>query len=424
MDFDCCSGFGAGEAGYTVSLVGGNSYFFDLRVIEAGGGDYAGLSVTLPSGKYLAPIPAQYLAVATPPNGYLLITNQSATASVNLVTGGTGGATYVTVDFNANDEGFVASSAQPTDGPWTYDNASGSWKTAGQNADNGHANTAVLTSPSVPVPAAGNLLVTFAHRYSFESGEYDGGQVRYSINGSPFYTVPASAFIQNGYNGTVLSDSGSSIAGQAAFVNESAGHGANTMITTVCDLGYFNAGDTVQIQLVAASDSNSTGNQPVWELTSASLKAAATPFVATFTVGTTATNAQDGANPPRFHQWYRNSGLGFVAITGANDARYLHRACVGDNGAQFQAKVSVVGENAVTSAAATLTVSPSSLAVVATLLPNGDVVVTWQGPFTLEETTTLVDGGTVWGPSSAVNGVPFTPVGVNKFYRLGSVCTP
>ena len=274
------------------------------------------------------------------------------------------------------------------------------------------------------MPASGNLLLTFAHRYSFEGGEYDGGQVRYSINGGAFYTVPAAAFLQNGYNGTVLPGSGSSVAGQAAFVNESAGHGANTMITSVCDLGYFNAGDSVQVQLVAASDSNSTGNQPVWEITSGSLTAGASPFVATFTVGTTATNAQDGANPPRFHQWYRNSGLGFVAITGANDARYLRRACVGDNGAQFQAKVSIVGANAVTTAPATLTVSPTSLAVVVTLQPNGDVVVTWQGPFTLEETTTLVNGATVWGPSSAVNGVPFTPVAGNKYYRLGSVCPP
>ena len=354
MDFDCCSGFGSGEAGYTVELVGGNSYFFDLRVVEAGGGDYAGLAVTLPGGQYLAPIPAQYLAVPTPPNGSLLITNQPANQSINLLTSGTGGATYVTVDFNANNEGFVAAAPLPTDGPWVYDAMSGSWKTAGQSADNGHNNTVTLTSPSIPVPASGSLRLSFDHRYSFESGAYDGGQVRYSINGSPFYTVPAAAFTQNGYNGTPV---GGDLAGQVAFVEESAGHGGGSMITSVCDLGYFPAGASVQVQFVAASDSNTTGNQPVWEVTAGSLTIGGSSAVATFSVGTAASNAQDGANPPRFYQWYRDDGAGFVAIPGANDPRYLVGGCLDNSGAQFHVKVSIVGENAVVSDTATLTIS-------------------------------------------------------------------
>jgi hypothetical protein len=59
---DCCNGFGAGEAGYTVSLTSGQHIYIELAVIEAGGGDYAGLSVTLPDGTYNAPIPSQYIS--------------------------------------------------------------------------------------------------------------------------------------------------------------------------------------------------------------------------------------------------------------------------------------------------------------------------------------------------------------------------
>jgi hypothetical protein len=64
---DCCTGFVASEAGYVVNLTAGQRIFFEALAIEAGGGDYLGLSVTLPSGAYLAPIPSRYLALAIDP---------------------------------------------------------------------------------------------------------------------------------------------------------------------------------------------------------------------------------------------------------------------------------------------------------------------------------------------------------------------
>jgi hypothetical protein len=107
MDFDCCTGFGAGEAGYSVDLVEGNLYFFDLRVVEAGGGDYAGLAVTLPDGRYFAPIPAAFLAVAVDqttavdnpgiaqqPQSQQIVENQMATFSVAATNSGPNPITY------------------------------------------------------------------------------------------------------------------------------------------------------------------------------------------------------------------------------------------------------------------------------------------------------------------------------------------
>src|SRR6185436_2387837 len=64
---NCCNEFASADAGLTVSLTAGNLYWFELLVLEAGGGDYAGLAVTLPSGAYLAPIPAQYLVSVVDP---------------------------------------------------------------------------------------------------------------------------------------------------------------------------------------------------------------------------------------------------------------------------------------------------------------------------------------------------------------------
>jgi uncharacterized protein (DUF2141 family) len=61
FDEVCCNGFSVGENGLTIALTAGNLYYFEVLVMEAGGGDYAGLAVLLPSGAYLAPIPAQYL---------------------------------------------------------------------------------------------------------------------------------------------------------------------------------------------------------------------------------------------------------------------------------------------------------------------------------------------------------------------------
>jgi hypothetical protein len=57
---------------------------------------------------------------------------------------------------------------------------------------------------------------------------------------------------------------------------------------------------------------------------------------------------------------------------------------------------------------------------------NGQMTISWTGTgCTLQETTALQNppGNTVWTTSTAQNGVPFTPSGTMKFYRL-SGCNP
>jgi hypothetical protein len=83
--------------------------------------------------------------------------------------------------------------------------------------------------------------------------------------------VPSSSFSSNGYNGSVLPNSASQLAGQGAFVLTSAGHAAGTFLTSVASLGTFSAGDTVAIRFRAAYDTNTTGGSPDWEITNVML---------------------------------------------------------------------------------------------------------------------------------------------------------
>lgn len=72
-------------------------------------------------------------------------------------------------------------------------------------------------------------------------------------------------------------------------------------------------------------------------------------------------------------QWQRNSGTGgaFVAIAGASSLAYSLTPSLADNGAQFRAAVSCGGDGAITSDAATLTVTAPPQVILAPLAVNG-----------------------------------------------------
>jgi hypothetical protein len=172
--------------------------------------------------------------------------------------------------FNGGDGGFTVNTPVAYDGPWVYSAGSGSWTQDGQNSEDGHPNTSTLMSPAILVPQAGVGVVqlTFAHRYSFEAGQWDGGQVRISVNGGAFTAVPGANFTQNGYNGAVLENSQSALAGQSAFTENSPDF-ANTKLTSICTLGSFQAGDSIRVAFMAANDTNTRGQfEPNWEIDS------------------------------------------------------------------------------------------------------------------------------------------------------------
>src|SRR6185503_16321602 len=130
-----------------------------------------------------------------------------------------GGVPLTSQDFNGGDGGYtVATLNGPFEGPWTYNAGSGSWSSAGQDAELGRAPSTRLTSPPVTVTQGGIVRVSFSHRHSFESGFWDAGQVLVSVNGSPFAAIPGASVVANGYNGSALGNSAAALAGQPAFV--------------------------------------------------------------------------------------------------------------------------------------------------------------------------------------------------------------
>ena len=79
---------------------------------------------------------------------------------------------------------------------------------------------------AVAVPA--DAYLHFSQAYGFEDyffiGTIDGGVLEYSTNGGSSWTDAGSLFVNNGYNGTVYSDSDNPLGGRAAFVGDSHGY--------------------------------------------------------------------------------------------------------------------------------------------------------------------------------------------------------
>lgn len=179
-------------------------------------------------------------------------------------------ASAATYDFNAGGGGFsVTNFNDPFDGPWVYGagsgvGGSGGWSTDGQGPELGRAPSTYLTSPAIPITAAGAVTMSFDHRYSFEVDAWDGGAVFVSLNGGAFTKVPGASFTANGYNGNVRPGSASELQSTEGFIETSAGYGGGVFQTSSASLGSFAAGDSLQVRFTAAFDTNTTQGTPDW----------------------------------------------------------------------------------------------------------------------------------------------------------------
>ena len=129
----------------------------------------------------------------------------------------------------------------------------------------------MLTSPSFHV-GTGSLVIGFTHRFSFESGNWDGGVVEISTNGGATWTKIGT------YTGTTNAATNAPIgAATPAFVGRSSGWPA--FITASFNLGTTYANQDAQIRFRTGSD-DSTG-APGWDVDSVSISGATTtPFTA------------------------------------------------------------------------------------------------------------------------------------------------
>jgi Zn-dependent metalloprotease len=111
-----------------------------------------------------------------------------------------------------------------------------------------------LASPAITLPSAGILSprATFEHSIASELN-FDGGNVKISINGGAYVIVPKSAFIFNGYNTTMTTAAGgntSPLAGQPGFSGSDGGQVTTKWGESQIDLTKVGAkpGDTIQLR--------------------------------------------------------------------------------------------------------------------------------------------------------------------------------
>lgn len=175
---------------------------------------------------------------------------------------------FFSENFDSGDGGFTVTDDNAPEGPWTYDAVRGTWKADGSE-NKGSPSASLLTSPAIAVTRNGLATLELVHRYSFEADTtlWDGGQVRASVNGGPFSTVPSSSFTQNGYPAGTIGGN-NLFTGQAAFNSNSTDYALGAFIVSLANLGNLHAGDTLQIQIAGAWDEYTRGSLPNWEVNS------------------------------------------------------------------------------------------------------------------------------------------------------------
>lgn len=424
----CCNGFAAHPSA-PQTLTAGEAYYIEAIYKEGGGGDFCRVAAKLESDptdpNTLSPIPAAWLGTFVLPVGLGINITQNPEDQIASQSKGT--QSVGLEDFNTSGAGFTVVTPNAFQGtPWTHSTGTGSWQVNQLDPENGVANTTFLLSPPLSVAQSGALTVTVVHRWSLEVANWDGCKLQVSINGGAFNAVPGTAFSAGGYNGTVVAGN-SILTGQEAWVLTSDGHQDPTYVTSVANVGDLNAGDTVQLRLVYAGDTNTKGPfLPSWEVNSVEFSPALESNFAdaavTFTALAEAT--LNSAPTPVAYQWQRNDGAGFSNIDGATSSSFTFVPTGRDGGATFRAIATSPGAEATTTEAR-LDVVPRHTIT----LTGGSATISWPAPstgFVLEQTSALAPVATVWTPvgiaptvSGGFNTVTITGAGVGqKFFRL------
>lgn len=117
-----------------------------------------------------------------------------------------------------------------------------------------------LESPTISIPDfnTGTYELAFNHYVSTEP-DWDGGNLKISIDGSTFAILPAAAFTTNPYNGTINTQAAGNdnpMRGEIAFTGTDEGSNTGSWGTTVIDLSSLgiNANSTLQIRFEFGTD--------------------------------------------------------------------------------------------------------------------------------------------------------------------------
>ena len=115
-----------------------------------------------------------------------------------------------------------------------------------------------LTSPALSIPATNTLSPRLViDHYLASEQDFDGGNIKVSINGGTYQLVPASAFLFNPYNDTLVTAGNSDpLAGQQAFTGVNDGEVGGNWGTSQIDLTKLGAkpGDVIQVRFDFGQD--------------------------------------------------------------------------------------------------------------------------------------------------------------------------
>ena len=94
-----------------------------------------------------------------------------------------------------------------------------------------------LQSPVITIPniSTGTFDMAFDHYIATEQN-WDGGNIKYSLDGGAWTLLPNSAFTHNGYNGTINNPNDNPLAGEDAFTGSDEGSVSGSWGTSIIDL--------------------------------------------------------------------------------------------------------------------------------------------------------------------------------------------
>ena len=117
-----------------------------------------------------------------------------------------------------------------------------------------------LESPEITLPnyPTGSFEMVFSHNISTEAA-WDGGNLKYNLNGGGWAVVPSSAFVDNAYNGTIngfLSGNDNPMQGEEAFTGSDEGSSTGSWGRSFIDLSALGAvaNSTIQFRWEMGSD--------------------------------------------------------------------------------------------------------------------------------------------------------------------------
>jgi len=121
--------------------------------------------------------------------------------------------------------------------------------------DSAFVSDTALESPSLQVGTTAPFVITFDHRFGFETNGgvapfFDGGVIELSVNGGAWQDI--STFVNPGYGGTLFVGSDNPLGGRQAFVGRNASFPARD--TKSLNLGMALSGQTVRMRFRIATD--------------------------------------------------------------------------------------------------------------------------------------------------------------------------